>query len=93
MNRKSIEGYLLEITGKSLGLYCSLNEHPSDSPPPPLQKKHIEFPEFEDFTSNDIMGGDVDLDNLSEEEQQRLQAAQDIFGGHIMEIPPEEDFE
>ena len=39
------------------------------------------------------MGGDVDLDNLSEEEQQRLQAAQDIFGGHIMEIPPEEDFE
>ena len=93
MNRKSIEGYLLEITGKPLGLYCSLNEHPSDPPPPPLQKKHIEFPEFEDFTSNDIMGGDVDLDNLSEEELQRLQAAQDIFGGHIMEIPPEEDFE
>ncbi len=81
--RELLESILAEISGKSLRIYCSLEKASPPPPPPVPPKRKVPIVPKEPAV-------EVDFDNLSQEEQERLQAAIDVFGDHFVEPKKDE---
>ena len=81
--RELLESILGELTGRAMQLVCVFEAVAAPVPPaPPKRKRPAPLQETEPRV-------EVDLDHMTAEEQERLQAAVNVFGDHFVDLEKE----